>query len=354
MKRILKLSEKISNAFGASGFEDDVIEIIKKEVKLSTTVDSINNLYIGLEEIDSQKPVVALDCHSDEVGFMVESIKENGLITFLPLGGWYPGNVPAHSVIIKNFKGEYIKGVVASKPPHFMTPEELNKLPKINELTIDIGTSSYFETAELYGIEVGNPIVPDVTFSYDEKIKIMRGKSFDNRLGCVSVIETLSRLSGEKLDVNLVGNICAQEEIGTRGAQVAAHRVKPDFVIVFEGSPADDTFKMGRDSHGALRKGVQFRVIDGGMLSNPRVIAFAKEIAEENKIPYQVIAREKGSTNGAKYHMLENGIPVIVIGIPTRYIHTHYSYSSVEDLEAGIKLAVEISKKINSEIIKGF
>ncbi len=354
MKKLLNLSEKISNAFGASGFEDDVIEIIKKEVNLSTNVDSINNLYIGLDEVDSQKPIVALDCHSDEVGFMVESIKNNGLITFLPLGGWFPANIPAHSVVIKNFKGEYIKGVVASKPPHFMTPDELTKLPKINELTIDIGTSSYEETKELYGIEVGNPVVPDVSFSYDEKIKVMRGKSFDNRLGCVSVIETLDRLKGKNLNVNVVGNICAQEEVGTRGAQVAAHRVKPDFVIVFEGSPADDTFKEGKASHGALKKGLQFRVIDSGMLSNPRVIAFAKEIAKDHKIPYQVIAREKGSTNGAKYHMLEDGIPVIVIGIPTRYIHTHYSYSAIEDLDAGIRLAVEIIKKLNKDVIKGF
>lgn len=354
MERLLRLSEEISNSFGAPGFEDDVIEVIKKNVKLSTAVDSINNLYIGLEEIDSTKPIVALDCHSDEVGFMVESIKNNGQITFLPLGGWYPGNVPAHSVVIKNFKGEYIKGIVASKPPHFMTLEELSKLPKISELTIDIGTSSYEETTEIYGIEVGNPIVPDVCFSYDEKIKIMRGKAFDNRLGCVSVVETLKRLEKEKLNVNLVGNICAQEEVGTRGAQVAGNRVKPDFVIVFEGSPADDNFKEGKASHGALRRGLQFRVLDGGMLSNPRVIKFAKEIAKEHAIPYQVIAREKGSTNGAKYHLCGEGIPVIVIGIPTRYIHTHYSYSALEDLEAGIKLAVEISKKLTKEIIEKF
>lgn len=353
MKKLLELSEKITNSFGASGFEDDVLKEIKKHVQKSINVDSINNLYIGLDEIEPDKAVVLLDAHSDEVGFMVEGIKNNGLITILPLGGWYPANVPAHSFIIKNNKNEYIKGVVASKPPHFMSQEELGRLPKINELTIDIGTSSYDETVNLYGIEIGNPIVPDVVFSYDEKIKIMRGKAFDNRLGCVSVVETLNRLE-KNIDVNVAGAICAQEEVGTRGAQVAAHKVKPDFVIVFEGSPADDTFKEGNSSHGALKKGVQFRVLDSGMLSNPRVIKYAKEIAEKNNISYQVIAREKGSTNGAKYHLAQDGIPVLVIGIPTRYIHTHYSYSSIEDLESAVKLAVEICKSLNKDLIKNF
>lgn len=354
MDNLIRLAEKFSNSFGPSGFEEEIIKSIKSETYLSKTTDSINNLYLGLEEKKADKPTVALDCHSDEVGFIVEGIKSNGLISFLPLGGWYSGNIPAHSVIIKNFKGEYIKGVVASKPPHFMTSEELTKLPKIDELTIDIGTSSYDETVNLYGIEIGNPITPDVLFSYDEKIRVMRGKAFDNRLGCVSVIETLNKIKNEKLNVNVVGNICAQEEVGTRGAQVAAHRVKPDFVIVFEGSPADDTFKSGLSSHGALKKGVQFRVIDSGMLSNPRAIAFAKEIAKQHNIPFQVIAREKGSTNGAKYHMLEDGIPTLVIGIPTRYIHTHYSYSSLDDLNSGISLAVEILKKLDALTISKF
>ncbi len=354
MKKLVKLAESISNAFGTSGYEDDVIEVIKKNVSMSTERDSINNLYVGLKERDAKKLTIALDCHTDEVGFMVESIKSNGLITFIPTGGWYAANIPASSVVIKNAKGKFIKGVVASKPPHFMTPDELTRLPKISELTIDIGTSSYEETTKKYGIEVGNPVMPDVTFSYDETIKVMRGKAFDNRLGCVAAVETLERLKGEKLGVNVVGNFCAQEEVGTRGAQVAAHRVKPDFVIIFEGCPADDTFKEGNSCHGAIGKGVQFRVIDAGMVSNPRCIKFAKDIADKKKIPYQTIVREKGSTNGAKYHIAENGIPVVVVGIPTRYIHSHYCYSSAVDLENAIKLAVEICKTITKSDISKF
>ena len=334
MKELINMIEELTNTFGAPGFEDEVMEKIKKEVNfLSAERDSINNLYIGLGEKDSAVPTVALDCHTDEVGFIVENINRNGSISFLTLGGWHVGNVPASAVVIKNNKGEYIKGVVTSKPPHFMTDEEKNRLPKMSELTIDIGTSSYEETVELYGIEVGNPIVPDVSFVYDEKIGIMRAKAFDNRLGCAASIEVLKAVKNNGIkNVNVVGAFASQEEVGLRGAQVAAYRVKPDFAIVFEGTA----------SHGALKKGVQLRVVDGAMISNPRVLKFARDIADKKGIKYQMIAREKGSTNGGKYHISETGIPVLVLGIPTRYIHTHYSY------------AVEVIKELNKDIIKSF
>ena len=356
MKELINMIEELTNTFGAPGFEDEVMETIKKEVNfLSAERDSINNLYIGLGEKDSAVPTVALDCHTDEVGFIVENINRNGSISFLTLGGWHVGNVPASAVVIKNNKGEYIKGVVTSKPPHFMTDEEKNRLPKMSELTIDIGTSSYEETVELYGIEVGNPIVPDVSFVYDEKIGIMRAKAFDNRLGCAASIEVLKAVKNNGIkNVNVVGAFASQEEVGLRGAQVAAYRVKPDFAIVFEGSPADDSFKEGTASHGALKKGVQLRVVDGAMISNPRVLKFARDIADKKGIKYQMIAREKGSTNGGKYHISETGIPVLVLGIPTRYIHTHYSYASIDDLTAAISLAVEVIKELNKDIIKSF
>ena len=356
MDKLIKMIEELTNTFGAPGYEDDVLEKIKKEVNfLSAERDSINNLYLGLAEKNSSKPTIALDCHTDEVGFIVENINRNGSISFLPLGGWYIGNIPASAVVIKNNKGEYIKGIVTSKPPHFMTDEERNRLPKMSELTIDIGTSSYEETTELYGIEIGNPIVPDVTFVYDEKINIMRAKAFDNRLGCAASIEVLKTIKNENIEnVNVIGAFASQEEVGLRGAQVAAYRVKPDFAIVFEGSPADDSFKEGTSAHGALKKGVQLRVIDGAMISNPRVLKFAKDIADKKGIKYQVIAREKGSTNGGKYHISETGIPVLVLGIPTRYIHTHYSYAAIEDLQSAISLAVEVIKELNNDIIKTF
>lgn len=354
MKEI-KLLEKLSNLHGAPGHEYDIVEFIQKEMSgFNSRRDSINNLYLEIEKEQGSKPVVVLDCHSDEVGFIVEGIKANGTITFLPLGGWHVTNIPAHSVILKNFRGEYIKGVVSSKPPHFMTLEEKARLPKMEELVIDIGTSSYEETVELYGIEVGNPITPDVKFSYDEKIDVMRGKAFDNRLGCAIVMEILKKVKESKIDVAPIGVISSQEEVGLRGAGVAANTVKPDFAIIFEGCPADDTFKDSFSSKGAIGKGVQFRVLDAGMVSNPRVQEFVKKIATKNGIKYQVIARSGGSTNGGKYHIAEKSIPTVVIGIPTRYIHTHYTYASAKDYRDAILLGEKLLGELTKNIIESF
>lgn len=354
-KQLVKIAEEYSNLFGAPGYEDEVIKRIKEDIDfLDIERDSINNLYAGLASQDPSKPTIALDCHTDEVGFMVENVNKNGNLSFLPLGGWYVGNIPASSVVVKNTKGEKYIGTVNSKPPHFMTDEERKILPEMSELTIDLGTVSYDETVGIYGIEVGNPVVPDVKFIYDDKTGVMRGKAFDNRLGCVAVTTLLNEFKGKKEKCNLVGIYASQEEVGLRGAQVAANRVKPDFVIIFEGSPADDSFKDRESSHGALKKGVQLRAMDGAMISNPRILKYAKSIAEKKGIKYQVIARKAGSTNGAKYHTAQKGIPVLILGIPTRYAHTHYSYAAVEDLQSAIELAKEIIKELDFKKIKEF
>lgn len=335
----------MSNLHGAPGHEEEVITFMEDNMKdYICERDLINNLYIKRTK-EINKPIVALDYHSDEVGFIAEGIKANGTITFLPLGEWHITNIPAHSVVIKNFKGEYIKGVVSSKPPHFMITEEKQRLIKIEELVIDIGTSSYEETVKLYGIEVGNPITPDVMFSYNEKIEVVRGKAFDNRLGCAIVMEIMKELKLTDLGVEPVGIVSAQEE---------ANILKPDFAIIFEGAPADDTFPDSFSSKGAIGKGIQLRILDAGMVSNPRVQGYVKNIAIKNNIPSQVIGRSGGSSNGCKYHITEKSIPTVVIGIPTRYIHTHYAYASIKDYKNAIFLGKKILEELTKDTIKKF
>ena len=117
--------EKLSNAFGPGGFEEDVIEAVREELShFQVDVDAMNNVYIRRSAHDGNKPVLMLDAHLDEVGFMVQFVDSKGLISIVPLGGWVPNNLPAHSMIIKNSRGEYIKGIVVSKPPHFMSAKE--------------------------------------------------------------------------------------------------------------------------------------------------------------------------------------------------------------------------------------
>lgn len=350
----LVLLEKLSNAFGPGGFEEDVIYAMREALDpYSVQVDSMNNVYIRRANHSGKKPVVMLDAHLDEVGFMVQYVDVKGLLSIVPMGGWVPTNLPAHSMVVKNSKGEYIKGIVVSKPPHFMTPKEKtsNEL-SMDTLRIDIGCTSREEVVSLFGISAGDPVVPDVAFRKEEKTGILLGKAFDNRIGCFAVLETLKKLEGMDLPVDVVGALAAQEEVGTRGAQVTVQTIKPDLAIVFEGSPADDMYYDSYEAQGALKKGVQIRHLDQSYISHRGFIDLAMKTASVSEIPFQSAVRRGGGTNAGKIHLSEKAVPVLVLGIPSRYVHTHYSFAAESDIEAAVNLATETIKSLTEREIK--
>ena len=182
----------------------------------------------------------------------------------------------------------------------------------------------------------------------------MIGKAFDNRLGCAAIQATLDMLGQESLAVDVVGAMATQEEMGTRGAAVTARRVKPDIAIVFEGSPADDTVVEPWLSQTAIHKGPMLRHIDARMITNPRFQRYALDLAEKLEIPVQEAVRSGGATNGGPIHLSNLGIPCIVIGLPVRYIHSHYGIASFEDFCNEIKLAAEIIRRLDKDSIQGF
>lgn len=181
----LKTIEDLTNAFGPSGFEEEVVKAVQKHCEgLNLRNDAMYNVYATMPDAKGNRPVFMLDAHTDECGFMVQNVEDNGLLSIITLGGFHMTSLPAHSVIVRNSKGEKIKGIITSKPVHFLTAaQKADNSLTIEELKVDVGASSRQEIEEDYGIHVGNPIMPDVTFSYDEKHGICSGKAFDNRLG---------------------------------------------------------------------------------------------------------------------------------------------------------------------------
>lgn len=353
---MLKLAEEFSNAYGAPGFEDDVITVARKYAPDTVDIkeDHVRNLYMSTKANSGKKPVLMLDAHSDEVSFMVQAIKPNGTLRFIPLGGWVNNTVPAHKVMVRNSEGKYIPGIIASKPPHFMSEAEKAMENDISNMCIDIGATSKEEAVNGFKIRVGEPVVPDVIFDYNMEKDLMIGKAFDCRLGCAAVLDVMNTLKDVKLEVNVVGTLVAQEEVGTRGAKVTSQTIKPDIAIVFEGCPSDDTFSEDYMIQTAIKQGPMLRFVDKMMITNPRFQRFALDLAEELKIPVQASVRTGGSTNGAPIHLSGKGVPVIVIGIPVRYIHSHYGIASLQDCVNAAKLAVEIIKRLNEDIISGF
>ena len=236
----LKLCETITNAFGPSGFENEVAAAVQAALPAGSQRDAMQNVYAPFAPL-SGKPVVLLDAHLDEVGFMVQSITANGLAKLVPLGGWVEHNVPAHIFQIRTRKGSMVRAVTASKPPHFMSAAERQAPLSMDSILLDAGVSSR-EQALALGIEPGCPAAPEVAFSYNEATGFALGKAFDCRLGCACLVELARALQSANLAVDAVAAFSTQEEVGLRGAKVTAERLRPRLAICLEGTPADDTF----------------------------------------------------------------------------------------------------------------
>ena len=374
----IDLIRDITNAFGPSGFEEEVCRVIKKYTEeFDVTNDAMCNVYMKRKNVENdnalanlettnisdtgnikegfrnKKPVLMLDAHSDECGMMIQGIRDNGLLNFLTLGGIHLTNLPAHSVIVRNREGKKIKGIITSKPVHFLKAGSASSCDlDIEELAIDVGASSREEVMEIYGIHIGDPVVPDVNFEYNEEQRLCYGKAFDNRLGCVCIIETMKELlKDENLAVDVVGAFAAQEEVGTRGATVTSQVVKPDFAIVFEGSPADDFYYSVGMAQGCLRKGVQIRHRDLSYISNPVFIDLAHKIGDKHDIKYQDTVRRGGSTNAGKISLEGKAVPVLVLGVPSRYVHTHSNFAAMEDIDAAIRMAAEVIRSLDDVVM---
>lgn len=357
MKNSLEMICRLADAPGASGFEDRVLDVAREYAQGLGTIeeDCLRNLYIHRKENTGTKPVIMLDAHSDEVGFLIHSIKPNGTLRFVTLGGWNKNSLVSARVLVRNALGEYIPGIIASKPVHFMSAaEKANPNLEIRDMVIDIGASSAQEAVEEYHIRIGEPVVPDTKCRYDEKHDVLFGKAFDCRIGCSVLLEVLHRLEGRELPCDVVGVLSSQEEVGDRGCRVAVNHVKPAAAVVLEGCPADDTFTEGYAIQTALKKGPMFRFMDVSVICNPRFQRYALDLAEAKGLPVQASVREGGGNNAAVIQTALNGVPAIVAGVPVRYIHSMNGMCSLYDFEASVNVVLAILESLTPEIIGSF
>ena len=322
--------QKLSDLFGASGFEDDVSAYVRSQLpEYAPVEDHMRNVRCE-KETGSDKPRVMLDAHLDEVGLIVQAIRPDGTMRFLRIGGMTPSSLPANSFLIKTDDGKLVPAVVAAKPPHFMSQADKNKPLDVADMILDCGSAS--------------------RGTYDEKRDLFYGKAFDCRIGVAAEIETLKRLKEEELPCALSASFSAQEEVGERGVRANANALKPDVMICFEGCPADDTFSEDYMIQAALGKGPMLRHMDVSMITNHRFQKFALDTARELGIPVQESVRSGGGTNGAAVN-LTFGTPAIVIGVPVRYIHSSNCFTKYCDYEAAVELACALAKRLTREVV---
>ncbi|MFT7345389.1 MAG: putative aminopeptidase FrvX [Lentimonas sp.] len=339
----IDLLSKICKTPGAPGFEKLVRELVIKEIKPyvdEIEVDNMGNLYGILRGKENKRAMVG--AHMDEIGFIVTHIDDNGFIRFHTLGGFDPKTLTAQRVLIHGKKD--IIGVMASKPIHVMTADERNKVAKISDYFIDTGLSAK-EVKKL--ITIGDPITREREFI--EMGNCVNSKSLDNRLAVFILIETLKNLKGKKLPYDVYAVFTVQEEVGIRGANVSAMKIKPDFGFGLDTTIAFDL--PGAAAHEkitSLGEGTAIKIMDASTICDSRMVRYMKKTADNRKIKWQPEILTAGGTDTAGIQrMTEGGSIAGAISIPTRHLHQVIEMANKDDIQGSIDLLTACLEDLN-------
>ncbi len=343
--KLVDVLEKLSNACGVAGREDEVRDLMKELLKPNVDEireDKLGNV-IGIKKGKKDAPTVMLAAHMDEIGLMVKNITKEGFLQFAKIGGIDDRILIAQKVLVHTDKRS-ITGIIGSKPPHILKEEEKKKVIEADDLFIDVGAKDK-QDAQKMGVRVGDAVSFDIKFTRVGKDTVV-GKAFDDRVGCAALIETMRKLSKIDCTIYVVGTI--QEEVGLRGATIAAFQLYPDVGIALDVTVAGDVPGVKEvEAPAKMRAGPVLTVADAGLITHPKVLRLFIDSAEENKIPYQLETGMKGTTDAAKIALTKEGVPSGVISIPTRYIHSPASLLSLKDVENAVKLAVATIKNVS-------
>ncbi len=343
----IELLEKLSDAFGPSGNEDDIAQILKTELEGyadETRVDKLGNILFYHNGKEGY-PKIMLSAHMDEVGFIVTFIEESGFLRFETLGGITNNIMLGQRVLLKGDKG-YLKGIIGTKPPHIMTPDEQNKVIPKEDLFIDIGADN-FSQAQEKGADVGTIGVFDVEFT-DLGDGYVRGKAFDDRAGCTVLAEVFKAIKDSPYNIIAVGSV--QEELGLRGARTAAWQVDPDYGLALEGTFVADVPNTRPDRVSSkIKGGPVITILDKTVFTHPLILKKLIKVGREKSIPFQFKKVPMGGTDAGAIHLTKAGVPSGTVAVPCRYIHGPASILHVDDLRNTIKLVTEFVGTISAK-----
>ncbi|MBE2197871.1 MAG: M42 family metallopeptidase [Anaerolinea sp.] len=320
------LIKKLVEAYGPSGFEDQMRELIRPEVEPyvdEVRVDALGNL-IALKRGDGQGLKVMIAAHMDEIGLMVTHVTKEGFLRFTNIGGVRPHGLWGSRVQFAN--GAI--GVIGSD-----RLDDRHKIHPLNKHYIDVGATSPDDCPVGVGDAAGfmQPFIANGS--------LLTSKTMDDRIGCVVAIETLKRLQNIPHDVYFVFSV--QEEVGTRGAQAAANGLDPDVGIALDVTITGDVPECAPMSV-SLGKGAAIKVKDSGMIAHAGLVRLMRQRAEAANIPFQMEVLDGGSTDARSIQIANGGAAAGCISIPCRYVHSQSETVHAGDVQACIDLLVEI------------
>ncbi|MFC1714264.1 M42 family metallopeptidase [Candidatus Poribacteria bacterium] len=324
------LLEKLSNAAGVSGYETEIRQVIRDELSSHVDelyTDSIGNLF-AVKKGDTGSPKVMVAAHMDEVGLFIDSVDGNGFVKFRKIGGIDDRVLLSQRVYIGEKKSP---GVVGVKPIHLKKPSDRGKVVGSDDMFIDVGAASKEEGEKVAKAEDTAIFATKFSQSGD----ILRGKAFDDRAGCGVLIELLKKSH----PFTLYGAFTVQEELGLRGARIAAYALDPDYGFALEGTTAGDTpTKRDVSPSTNMGAGPAITIMDRSFVSNRRLVDLLVDTAKKEEIPYQFKRTITGGTDAGAIHQARGGVPSVTVSVPVRYIHAPVSMMRLSDFENTVEL----------------
>ncbi len=322
--------KELSELHGVSGNEGAVRRFIREKVTPlcdEVFTDTMGNLYARRKKEGA--PVIALTAHMDEVGMMIRKIRDDGELEYA-CTGLDPRVMPGRRVAIGK---DAVPGVIGTKPIHLQSDEDYEASVPHKELTIDIGARDK-DDAEKY-VKIGDYAC--FTTRFEELGEgLFTGKALDDRVGCAVLMALLK----QEYDCDLYAAFTVQEEVGLRGANLVADHVRPDLVLNFEGTTANDMPQAkGHETVTSVGKGPAITFMDRGTIVDVRLFDALRETARVHEIPFQLRKGTNGRTDMGRIHTDLGGCRAGGISLPCRYIHSAQSVASWEDMKNMILLA---------------
>jgi endoglucanase len=322
MKDLIK---KLVESVSPSGYEAPIRQVIRAEVEPfvdEIRVDNLGNLIARKGGRTPEGLRIMLVAHMDEIGVMATHIDEKGFVRFIPIGGVRPQTCPGGRVRFMNGAA----GVIGAE-----RIDDLSKAPSFDQMFIDLGASSPADCS----VRVGDIAAFDRPFL--DLGKRLVSKTMDDRIGVAVLIESLRQLGNTPHEIYFVFSV--QEEVGVRGATVAAYGLEPDLGLAVDVTSWGDTPK-GSRMEVALGKGPAIKVRDSGMLADPRVVDWMVHTAEKAGLPYQLEVLERGGTDAQAIQLSRAGVPAGTLSIPCRYIHSPSEMVDYDDVQHAVDLMV--------------
>ncbi len=329
---------------GVTGSEDKIRKNLISHLKSNVDDILIDRAGNVIATKKGSSPKIMLAAHMDQIGLMINKIDKNGFLRFLTVGGFDDRTLLAQRVLVHTTE-KSIYGVIGAKPPHIATPKERKQIVEKKDLFIDVGAKDEKQVEEM-GINIGDLVTFDRKLVHLGNDRIVSSSATDNRAGLVMMVRVMEMLSEEDIsaEVYAVGTI--QEEVGLRGAGLAAYKIYPEYALALDTTVSSDTPGISEQENKLkLGGGPAIKFIDASVIADPKIRDLLINCAEKAEMPYQKDADVRGGTDAGRIFLTKEGIPCGGISVPSRYIHTSVEVVNLDDIENSAKLVVEFIKK---------